>query len=134
MATLFTICRGESLLGLRYKNRSYIVAFKSLELAHEARNELGVQPRLWLTKKRALNSLLTLDKRNFTGPDTSAHVAELDFKEALMYPFQKCVGVVIPNNIVCVNHDKAVYNSWVLDPCDFDVCSVMQQSGDGCKI
>jgi hypothetical protein len=46
------------------------------------------------------------------------YIEDLRFDEFLMYPFQKCLGVIMPFEIYREDEDRYIFLSQVIDPCE----------------
>lgn len=63
------------------------------------------------------NAKLTVPKSELCSPE-AFHVASIDKDEFLMYPFEKCLGIVLQNELYAEDEGSYTFLVNVIDPCD----------------
>lgn len=113
------------MLGVRNANKMYAVAFKSAKVANKVGRRLDVFPQLSFNRISDRTVRLTIDK---SSGDHCAlcEVYSVNFQEFLMYPFDKCLGIVLPFKLLEETRQKYVFLSWIVDPCDEETCGLLK--------
>jgi hypothetical protein len=113
------------MLGVRNAERMYAVAFKSAKVANRVGRRLDMYPQLRFKRISDRTARLTIDKNS--GNDCAVcDVHNVNFQEFLMYPFDKCLGIVLPFKLLEETRQQYVFLSWIVDPCDEETCGLLK--------
>lgn len=127
---LFTIQkRGipNNMLGIHYTHRSYVVAFRSRHVAEHVANHLHRMPRLVLNTDTnhltIYKSTRAIVNCNTINPFV---ITEYMFDDLVLHPFQNCLGLVLPIEIIKDDPMHFVFQSNIIQPCSEDVCAMIK--------
>lgn len=113
------------MLAVSNANKMYAVAFKSAKVANKVGRQLHVYPQLSCRRISDRTARLTIDK-NVGDHCTLCEVYSVNFQEFLMYPFDKCLGIVLPFKLLEETRQQYVFLSWIVDPCDEETCGLLK--------
>ena len=141
--SIVTIKKSNTVLSVVHCDRNYIIGFTDNYHAKYVKHVLSTFPRLELKSHRPANikheincgllemgitpfqngdvtiditAQLKINKRKDDVPDSDYQLADVDYSDFLMYPFDKGLGVVMPYQIVYEDQTELHFLTQVVDP------------------
>lgn len=123
---LFTIQKGYSsnLLGLAIRNDSYIVAFKSRHIAEHVQQSIHLMPRLFM--KESQRKLIIQKSKRPSVNKSGFRVIEKPFDDLMLYPFEKCLGLILPYDVELDDDTHLTFQTHIIPPCGTEACALLK--------
>lgn len=131
----YMIHKNNKMIGFYYKNKPFVIGFKSAPIARNVMYHLPVEPTFTLlpsNPKVLQNESLGIDllidneatlfipKTDFLSlpKEEGYYLLDMEYQEFLIYPYTKNIGVIIPYVLLDENEEEFIYRSHVIDPLD----------------